>query len=277
MEWIGVWQHDLSPFLVEFADGFGIRWYGLSYLVGFTLGWFILVYQHRKGWLRLPPVKCLDLVLVGAVGGVLGARIGYVFFYNIQTFLRDFLYLFRVWEGGMSFFGGVLGAVAGIVWFAFKEDVPLWELMDAGALATPIGSFFGRIANFINGELWGRPTDGSWGVIFPHADPPVPRHPSQLYQAATEGLLLFGIVYLCRKYTRRPGVASMVFLAGYGGMRFLVEFYRAPDPHLGFDWLGLTRGQWFSLLALAVAAVIFVVVVMRDAMREPGEQNRSPR
>ncbi|MFB6226875.1 MAG: prolipoprotein diacylglyceryl transferase, partial [bacterium] len=169
----------------------------------------------------------------------------------------DPLYVVRIWEGGMSIHGGVAGAVLGIIWFARKNDYPAWRLLDAGAITTPPGLFFGRIANFINGELWGRPTDGSWGVVFPKAPgPDVPRHPSQLYEALLEGPVLFALLYYVLKRSKIDGVTASFFLLGYGSLRFLVEFYRAPDPFIGYEFLGMTRGQEYSLIFVLVGLII---------------------
>lgn len=250
-----IYRHDLDPFLFQITDGIGLRWYGLAYVLGFFAGYWILRRYLLGNRVNLTPVQAGDFVLTVAVSGVVGGRVGYVFLYGMEFFLRDPLYLFAVWEGGMSIHGGVAGAVIGIGWFAYSREVNFWSLTDAASLGTPPGLFFGRIANFINGELWGRTTDGSWGVIFPAAGSQ-PRHPSQLYEAVLEGPLLFGILVLIAQYTDEEGYLSAGFMAGYGVMRFLVEFYRAPDPHLGYELLGMTRGQEYSLIFVAIGVLL---------------------
>lgn len=253
-----IYVHDLSPYLIKFGEGIGIRWYGLAYLAGFLAGYFLLRWQKSRGWLEISEDQLTDVVLVGALSGVLGGRLGYVFLYGLKFLLRDPLYLLRIWEGGMSIHGGLLGALLGVIWFARKHNINFWELADAGVLVTPPGLMFGRIANFINGELWGRPTAGSWGVIFPRAPGDfVPRHPSQLYEALLEGPLLFGLLYLIRRYFCRDGVLTAGFLVNYGLIRFFVEFFRAPDPFIGYELFGMTRGQEYSLVMIFLGLCLY--------------------
>ncbi len=247
-----IYHHDIDPYIFEFGDGVGLRWYGAAYLVGFLVAYLILRLLNRSNRLNLTQEQVLDLVISGAVGGIIGARVGFVLFYNFSAFFARPWMLFTVWEGGMSFHGGLLGALVCLIWYIRRSGLDFWEVTDAGALALTPALFFGRLANFINGELWGRPTDGSWGVVFPHSPAVdgelVPRHPSQLYQATSEGLLLFVILLFVWKYCPKPGRTSLAFLFGYGSLRFLVEFFRAPDPHLGYVFGLLTRGQIYSLL-----------------------------
>lgn len=160
----------------------------------------------------------------------------------------------------MSIHGGVIGAVLGIVWFARRTDTVFLKLTDAAAFGTPPGLFFGRIANFINGELWGRPTGSDWGVIFPGASDSVPRHPSQLYEAILEGPVLLLVLYWIYRSTDEDGYLSGGFMIGYGVLRFFVEFYRAPDPHLGYELLGMTRGQEYSLVFILIGLIVLPVV-----------------
>ena len=201
------------------------------------------------------------MVFYAAIGGVLGGRIGYTLFYNFEQTLNDPISIFAVWQGGMSFHGGVLGFIFAIALFARKHSARFVEVTDFLVRAVPIGLFFGRIANFVNQELWGAPTNLAWGVLFTHpAAGGVPRHPSQLYEAALEGIVLFVILFIVAKQTRRLGVVSAAFLIGYGLFRFLVEFIREPDEHIGYlagEWL--TMGQLLSLpmVLLGLALIVF--------------------
>lgn len=260
-----IYVHDLDPFVFQISGQFGLRWYGLAYMLGFLAGYSLLKWQIQRGMCDLDEEWSADLLLTVALSGIAGGRAGYVFLYGLEFLKEDPLYLFKIWEGGMSIHGGVIGAVLGIIIFAKRSNTHLWDLTDAAALGTPPGLLFGRIANFINGELWGRPTDGSWGVIFPRAPggpggEPVPRHPSQLYEAVLEGPLLFGVLLWIRQYYDRTGRTSVVFLVGYGFVRFLVEFFRAPDPHLGYELLWMTRGQWYSLVFVVAGLVLWGLV-----------------
>jgi phosphatidylglycerol:prolipoprotein diacylglycerol transferase len=250
-----IYHHDLDPFIIRFTEGIGLRWYGLAYVLGFLAGYWLLTNYLVGKRVQLTNEEAGDFVLTVALAGVVGGRFGYVFLYGMEYFLRDPFYLFAVWEGGMSIHGGVVGAVLGIVWFARSYEVSFWKLSDAAAFGTPPGLFFGRIANFINGELWGRPTGGDWGVVFPAADN-LPRHPSQLYEAVLEGPVLFGLLVLIMRYTDEDGYTSGGFLVGYGVLRFLVEFYRAPDPHIGYEILGMTRGQEYSILFMFLGILL---------------------
>lgn len=264
-----VYHHDLDPYLWHFGGGLGVRWYGLAYLIGFVLGYALLRWQMDRGWVKLDEGEDVDLVLTVAVAGVLGGRLGYVLLYGLSFVLRDPLSVFRIWEGGMSIHGGVAGAVIGLWWFGRRFEHGFWSLADAAALATPPGLFLGRIANFINGELWGRPTGGEWGVVFPRAPGPgVPRHPSQLYEAVLEGVVLLAVLVWLRRRTDRTGTVSGAFLAGYGVLRFGVEFVRAPDPHIGYELLGMTRGQEYSLLFVTLGLLI-VYLSRRTELASP--------
>jgi len=258
-----VYVHDLDPFIFQISGQFGVRWYGFAYMLGFLAGYGLLLWQIREGLCDLSREASADLVLTVALSGIIGGRLGHVFLWGLRFLKEDPLYVFRIWEGGMSIHGGVVGAILGMLWFARTWDVSFWDLTDAAAFGTPPGLFFGRIANFINGELWGRPTDGHWGVVFPRAPlgpdgDPVPRHPSQLYEAVLEGPALLVFLWMIRSYYDRTGRTSAFFLMGYGVFRFMVEFYRAPAPYVGFEWLGMTRGQIYSLVfILAGMAILY--------------------
>jgi phosphatidylglycerol:prolipoprotein diacylglycerol transferase len=226
-----------------------VRWYALSYLVGFLVGWRLAIVFARRSPIR-PNGEDMDAFVTWAIIGViLGGRLGYVLFYNIEVYLQDPLAIFQVWQGGMAFHGGLLGAVVAMIIYARVRGFSPFALGDMVAAVAPIGLFFGRIANFINAELYGRVTDVSWGVVFPGTDGQ-PRHPSQLYEAFLEGLVLFIVMLILvrrRSILLRPGTVAGVFLILYGLFRFLVEFVREPDAQLGFLWLGATMGQILSL------------------------------
>ncbi len=218
-----------------------IRWYALAYVAGLLGGWFyakrLAARADLWGGLKQPkPIDVDDLIVWVALGVVLGGRIGYVLFYNLSSYLSQPLEIFAVWRGGMSFHGGFLGAVLAIVLFARSRGLNPLAMLDMAAVVTPIGLFFGRIANFINGELWGRPApDFPYAVVFPHAGP-VPRHPSQLYEAFGEGLILFIVMaFAARRFGfRRPGLLGGIFVLGYALARISAEFFREPDEQLGF-------------------------------------------
>jgi phosphatidylglycerol---prolipoprotein diacylglyceryl transferase len=249
----------VDPVLVQVGP-FAVRWYALAYIAGIVLGWqLVRRLVQRPGW-GIAPEAIDDLLFHVTLGVILGGRLGYVLFYQPLHYLANPLDVLAVWRGGMSFHGGLLGVLLATLLFARSRRLPYLELTDALVVATPIGLFFGRIANFINAELWGRPSDVPWAVIFPTAGA-VPRHPSQLYEAGFEGLLLFGVMlwFAARPYhPEARGTLSGVFLIGYALSRILAEFFREPDAHIGFLAGGVTMGQLLSLpmLALGVALVL---------------------
>lgn len=233
-----------------------IRWYGLMYLLGFAFALWMANRQCDKSngiWTR---EQASDLLFYGFMGVIVGGRAGYVFFYQFPLFLDNPLYLFRIWEGGMSFHGGVLGVVTAIIFYAKKNQRSILSVGDFIVPLLPVGLGAGRIGNFINSELWGRVTDSPFGIIFPNAGP-LPRHPSQLYEFALEGVVLFIILILFIRKTRPAGSVAGLFLLAYGVFRFIVEFAREPDAHLGLLSLGLSMGQLLSLpMIFAGAALI---------------------
>lgn len=245
---------NIDPVAVSIG-GFGIRWYSLAYLAGIMLGWWLVQAEHKRKPILGLSQKALDDMLVWAVLGiVIGGRLGYVLFYKPAFYLAHPLQILHVWEGGMSFHGGMLGVILAFWLFCRKHKARFFELMDVIACAAPIGLFFGRIANFINGELFGRVTDAPWAMVFPHGGD-MARHPSQLYEAGLEGLLLFAVLFILLKYTSlrdRPGRLSGIFLIGYGLARIAAEFFREPDLHLGFLFGFTTMGQLLSLPMLAL-------------------------
>ena len=228
---------------------FAIHWYGLMYLMAFAQ--FLLLGRLR---IRSPQYQALgwsykdleDLLFAGVLGVVLGGRLGYTLFYHPDFYLTHPLNILKLWEGGMSFHGGLLGVILAMLWFAHRHKTTFFVVSDLVAPLVPFGLAFGRLGNFINGELWGRPTDLPWAMIFPQVDS-LPRHPSQIYQFLGEGILLGIILWIFSSKPRPLGQVSGLFLLGYGVCRFLAEFAREPDAFLGLLGLGLSMGQWLSL------------------------------
>ncbi len=252
-----------------------VRWYALAYLVGFLGGWKYALYLVGMGSdteksKRFPTREHIDDFLPYAVLGViLGGRIGYVLFYQLPLYAQNPLSAFKIWEGGMAFHGGALGVILALFLYAFFKKIALLRLTDIVCAAVPIGVFFGRIANFVNGELWGRTTDKAWGVVFPYAGD-APRHPSQLYESALEGFVLFFILFGLYKWrvTRNmPGVVTGAFLAGYGLFRMFIENFREPDAHLGFIWGSVSMGQILSvpMVMLGVGVIGYAILKKRAA------------
>ncbi|MDO6565197.1 prolipoprotein diacylglyceryl transferase [Amphritea sp. 1_MG-2023] len=265
-----MWVHNIDPIAVALGP-LKIHWYGLMYLVGFASAWYLGGRRARRpgsGWAE---EQISDLIFWGAIGVVLGGRFGYVLFYNFDQFLDDPLWLFAVWQGGMSFHGGLLGVIAAMGYFAHKYNKSYFEIGDFVAPLIPIGLGAGRIGNFIGGELWGRPTDQSWGVIFPRAGDALARHPSQLYEFALEGVMLFLLLWFYSAKPRPMMAVSGMFLLGYGVFRSSVEFFRQPDIQLGYvalDWL--TMGQLLSLPMIVLGAVLLLWAYKRDAVPRVG-------
>lgn len=226
-----------------------IRWYALAYLVGFVAGWRYCMHLARTNP-HPPTAQDFDDFLTWAVVGViLGGRLGYVLFYQLPYYAANPLEALAVWHGGMSFHGGLLGIVAAIFLYSARRGFSPLALGDLIACAGPIGLFLGRLANFVNGELFGRPTDVPWGVVFPRGGPE-PRHPSQLYEAALEGLVLFAVLAVLARVPAvraRPGTLGGIFFMGYASARIAAEFFRQPDPQLGYLWAGATMGQLLSI------------------------------
>ncbi|MCF7971112.1 MAG: prolipoprotein diacylglyceryl transferase [Methylococcaceae bacterium] len=233
-----------------------VHWYGLMYLIGIAGAWYLLSKRVNKLNAPIKGEALEDLIFYAAMGVVLGGRFGYVLFYNFDNFLADPLMLFKVWQGGMSFHGGLLGVLIALWIFARKQKCTLLALTDFIAPVVPVGLFAGRIGNFINAELWGKPTDVYWSFVFPGGGP-LARHPSQLYEAALEGLVLFLILWIYSSKPRPAMAVSGLFALFYGLFRFIVEFYRVPDAHLGYlalDWL--TMGQILSTPLIVIGIVL---------------------
>ncbi len=239
-----------------------IRWYGLMYLAGFAAAWWLGLRRIRAGAAPINREQFDDLIFFAVLGVILGGRLGYVLFYKPGYYLNHPLEIFAVWHGGMSFHGGFLGVLLAMVFAARKYRVPWLSLMDFVAPLCPIGLAAGRLGNFINGELWGRVTDLPWGMVFPGAGP-VPRHPSELYEFALEGVLLFVILWWFSAKPRARGQVSALFLIGYGCFRFIAEFAREPDAFLGLLALGLSMGQWLSLPMIAAGVALYAWALRR--------------
>ncbi|MBP3141005.1 prolipoprotein diacylglyceryl transferase [Aliivibrio fischeri] len=235
----------IDPVLIEIGP-LAVRWYGLMYLFGFMFALWLANKRADKpnnGWTR---DQVSDLLFAGFLGVVIGGRVGYVLFYNFGYFLDNPLYLFEVWTGGMSFHGGLLGVISAMLWYGYKNNRSFFTIADFVAPLVPFGLGAGRLGNFMNGELWGRVTDVPWAMVFPTGGP-FPRHPSQLYEFALEGVVLFLILNWFIRKPRPLGTVSGLFLFGYGTFRFLVEYVRQPDAQLGLfgDWISM--GQILSL------------------------------
>lgn len=270
--------HNINPIILKLGGPLAIRWYGVSYLLGFIASILLLRYWSKRGEFEVPEKEVSNFVVLLAFFGVfIGGRLGYVLFYGLDSFLADPLYVFKVWEGGMSSHGGFIGVILFMLWYAKKHRHSFWNLTDNMACTASLGFAFGRLANFVNGELWGRVSDVRWAIIFPQelgyhygnydmadihariADGTLqPRHPSQLYQAFCEGFLVFGIMLLLRRtaWTKRRGALSASYLLLYAVARIAIEFFREPDN--GEFFIGwMSKGQFYSLLMILGAVAIF--------------------
>jgi phosphatidylglycerol:prolipoprotein diacylglycerol transferase len=253
-----------DPVAISFGS-FGIRWYGLMYLLGFVAGMLLgRMRAARDPWRQWAKREVDDVLFYVVIGIIIGGRLGYVLFYKPEYYLMHPLEIFAIWQGGMSFHGGFLGVLAAIVLFARKTGRPWLGVMDFIAPLVPPGIAAGRFGNFINAELWGRPTDVPWAMVFPNVDR-VARHPSQLYEFALEGVALFALLWWFSRRARPLGAVSALFLIGYGVARFAVEYTREPDTFLGVLALGFTMGQWLSLPMAAAG-----VAMLWWAYRKPG-------
>ncbi len=253
-----------------------IRWYALAYISGIVIGWIYArgLIKSDKLWsgpAPIAPVQLDDFILWVTLGIILGGRTGYVLFYNPAVFIEHPAAILKLWEGGMSFHGGFLGCVAAVMLFALKNNISILSLGDITTAVAPIGIFLGRLANFIKGELWGREADASvpWRMIFPDDAKQLFRHPSQLYEAALEGVLLFAILAVMIRMgaLKRPGLILGSFIAIYGLARITGEFFREPDPQLGFLWRGLTMGMLLSIPMIIAGAIL----IMKAWRRKPPE------
>lgn len=285
---------DINPVILQIAGPLAIRWYSLMYVAAFIFIYLFSLYRVKKNFIKLTENEMSDIIFISFLSGVIGARLGYVFFYDFFNTIRNPLHIFVVWEGGMSFHGGLIGAIIG-AWISTvtnkKQKINYFDLSDVFVIPTTLGLAFGRWGNFVNGELWGRPTDAPWGMIFPAvpqgrwfstSEPWVqaiiqktglavqpgqtmvnlPRHPSQLYEMFLEGIVLFTVLYLLSKLKNKPprGIIISTFILGYGICRFTMEFFREPDIQIGFLFGGwLTMGIMLSLpmVLLGLAGLIY--------------------
>jgi phosphatidylglycerol---prolipoprotein diacylglyceryl transferase len=250
-----------------------IRWYALAYIVGIVAGWMYAraLVKNERLWAGEVPITLAqldDFILWVTIGIIVGGRTGYVLFYNLAFFIQHPAEIFELWRGGMSFHGGFLGCVTAVMWFARRNNISILSLGDITCAVAPIGLLLGRIANFINSELWGRPANPSlpWAMVFPNGGP-LPRHPSQLYEAGLEGILLFIVLAVMIRMgaLKRPGLILGSFIALYGVARITGELFREPDPQLGFLWGGLTMGMLLSVPMIIVGIFIIVAAMRRRA------------
>lgn len=245
-----------------------IHWYGLTYLGGFAFAWWLARRRSRRPGAAVSIEQVDDLIFYAAMGVVLGGRLGYALFYGWERLLQEPSWLFRVWEGGMAFHGGLIGVIAALYLFARQRRIPFAALMDFIAPLAPVGLALGRLGNFIGQELWGRATDVPWAMVFPRDPLALPRHPSQLYQFALEGCLLFVVLVLFSRQPRPTWSVAGLFLLGYGLLRSLAEFFREPDAHIGFQAFGwLTRGQLLSVPMMLIGALLMIWAYQRQQLR----------
>jgi phosphatidylglycerol---prolipoprotein diacylglyceryl transferase len=275
---LAYWVDNLDPFLIRFRGNFGIRYYGLAYVAGILLGAWLMAAYARAGKSLLPAAKVGDFIVAAAIGVFAGGRLGSYFLYDAwRSFPSDPLAVLRVWEPGMSFHGGLVGVILAVCWFARREGIPTAHLFDVTATTAPAGLLFGRLANFVNGELWGKPASVPWAVLFPRsvsAEHPdlVPRHPSQLYEAGMEGVLLLAYMqwrlWKSDAVRRHPGTLAGEFLIFYACARMAGEVFREPDASLIF---GLSRGTFYSLFMIAFGLFLRLRRASPIALPAPGK------
>lgn len=270
-----VFTHNLSPTIFKLGP-LELRWYGLMYVTGFLAGFFLFKSRHKKGWFVLGHTAIQDLFAYLIIGMIIGARIFYTLIYNWDYYQHHLIEIPMVWKGGLSFHGALLGFTVAIMIFAKRHNLSFWHLADHVCIGSSLGIFFGRLGNFINGELWGRPAEGvPWAMIFPLADSQ-PRHPSQLYQAFGEGLIIFVILLIIDRFERRrhltigqdkkgltatwtrTGVVASTFLILYGMNRFMIEFFREPDKQLGYYFGWMSMGQILCTIMFAIGVGLLV-------------------
>lgn len=265
---LAYWVHDLSPFAIRFWGNFGIRWYGLAYVLGFIAGGWLMIRYHRAGRSALPADQVADFIFYLVAGVLLGGRLGYFLLYDFALLVHEPLVLFRVWEGGMASHGAFIGVVVAVWWFARRHHYSFLHLSDVLVTTIPVGLLLGRIANFINGELWGKVSNVRWAVIFPKSASEgmrlgliPPRHPSQLYEAALEGALLLGLLqwrfWKTDVVRTQPGRLAGEALLAYAAVRIFCELFREPDEGVSLIF-GLSRGTFYSLFLVAAGSILIV-------------------
>lgn len=263
----------IDPVIVSIGP-LALRWYGLMYLIGFVAAWWLAKKRaDRAGW---SDDQVSDMLFMGFLGVILGGRIGYVLFYNVEQFIQNPLYLFKIWEGGMSFHGGLLGVLVALFLFGRKNKIPFLTVGDFVAPLVPIGLGAGRLGNFINAELWGRTTDVPWAFVFPGAGPE-PRHPSQLYEFALEGVVLFFMLWIFSAKPKPTGAIGGLFLLGYGAFRFFVEYFREPDAHIGLHAELISQGQILSMpmIIAGLGLMIYAYKFNQNAVSSPTKPNQN--
>jgi phosphatidylglycerol:prolipoprotein diacylglycerol transferase len=251
-----------------------LRWYGLMYMLSFILGFFVLRRYAKYRKMNLSNDDLYDLLFYLILGVMVGGRLGYVIFYDLGSYIRDPLSIFAIWQGGMSFHGGFIGMVLGALWITRKKGWNFWEIADLVSAVAPIGLGLGRLGNFINGELFGRPTNVAWAMVFPEGGS-APRHPSQIYEVLLEGILLFFVLRWFYKKNFYRGTVFWALLAFYGLFRFLVEFVREPDAQLGLDLGPFTRGQELTFPMLVIGATMLIICVRRRPQESARPKRKS--
>ena len=254
---------DISPVALDFGI-IKIRWYALSYIAGILISWYLILKIIKLKKIDINTKQVSDLVGNSMIGIIIGGRLGYVLFYNPEYYLNNLVEIFKIWNGGMSFHGGFLGVVFAIIYSSKLFKIPILTFSDLIALVTPVGLFFGRLANFVNGELYGRITNHPFGMVFPTGGD-LPRHPSQLYEALFEGIILFIILWIMASIfnvLKRPGLITSFFIFLYGLFRFFIEFYREPDEHIGLLYFELSMGQILSI-PMILTGLYFSIIFLK--------------
>ncbi|MBA5866985.1 MAG: prolipoprotein diacylglyceryl transferase [Nitrospira sp. CR1.3] len=265
---------NINPVFLELGP-LQFRWYGLMYLIGLTIAYFVIMQKVRIQGLGLSRDQVYDMVVWAAFGVFIGGRLGYILFYNLPYYAEHPAKIFAVWEGGMSFHGGLIGTIVALIWFGKRQGIPIYTIADMAASVTPIGLGLGRLGNFINGELFGRPADVDWCMVFP-AGGPACRHPSQLYEVGLEGLLLFSVLWVIGRKPTPPGTVFWSFITGYGLCRMLAELFREPDAHIGFIFGSLSMGQLLSLPMVIVGSFMLALGYQRQALARRADPSLKP-
>jgi phosphatidylglycerol---prolipoprotein diacylglyceryl transferase len=264
----------ISPVFFEFGP-LQFRWYGLMYLIGLTTAYFYIKHKVERKGLTITKDQVYDMVVWAALGIFIGGRLGYTLFYNFSYYVQHPTKIIAVWEGGMSFHGGLIGTIVSLIWFSRRQGIPIYTIADLAAAVTPIGLAFGRLGKFINGELYGRATDVDWCMVFPTGGPAC-RHPSQLYEAGLEGLLLFTVLWMIGKKATPPGTIFWSFITGYGICRLIVELFREPDAHIGLFFGSLSMGQILSLPMIVIGVFMLSLGYQRQALARRTNHSLTP-